>query len=393
MATLAVPLRRLAWSLGLLTLFAPRIAGADRGAATDAPGSDSSSASTTPTASDTSSAGSRVVATGVAVVPGAVLHGLGHVAKGDPKTGATLMLVEAGGLVGIGGGLGILLATGASRKLVLPAAALTVAGAALFFTSYFADIYGSATSADQAGAARGFTPLMVTEAGYKYVYDPTFAYRSFFVDAVDLRLGRWRLRPEAWHALDDRNERLRGTVGYRLIGPLPRAAAGVATERAPADGTFVDVETALTHHAYVSDGFRVTTAEIQARGRWDLFRLSPSLRGSFVEGSAGLALGWYGYEFANGAVDANDLLLAGFAYGVYVGRADRVPSGEVSVFYDHRHDGFIAGMKLTGLGSGVPGHMGLRGLAYLTPSFGFRAELEAGSALSFGASILYRVDP
>ncbi len=374
-------MRRLAWSLGILTFVAARIAGADDRSASAGSGA--------------SSAGSRAVATVVAVVPGAVVHGLGHVAKGDPKTGTTLMLVEAGGLVGIGGGLGILLATGASRKLVLPAAALTVLGSALFFTSYFADIYGSATSGEQAGTARDFAPLMVTEGGYKYVYDPTFAYRSFFVEAVDLRLGRWRLRPEAWHALDDRNERLRGTVGYRLTGPLPRAAAvaGAGAARAPAGGTFVDVEAALTRHAFVSNGFRVTTAEIQARGRWDLFHLSPSLRGSFVEGSAGLALGWYGYEFAKGAVDANDLLLAGFAYGVYVGHANRAPSGEVSVFYDHRHDGFIAGMKLPGLGSGVPGHMGLRGLAYVTPSFGFRAEVEAGSALSFGASILYRVDP
>ena len=57
------------------------------------------------------------------------------------------------------------------------------------------------------------------------------------------------------------------------------------------------------------------------------------------------------------------MLLARFGFGMYLGDpAER--GGEVVVYYDHRHDDFAAGLKLTGLGSGIPGHFGAEARYY-----------------------------
>ena len=81
------------------------------------------------------------------------------------------------------------------------------------------------------------------------------------------------------------------------------------------------------------------------------------------------------------------------SHSIHSGREGTAPRGEVALYYDHRHDDFAAGLKMPGLGSGVPGHIGARGHAFLTRAFGMKAELEAGSAILGGASLLFRTNP
>ena len=157
------------------------------------------------------------------------------------------------------------------------------------------------------------------------------------------------------------------------------------------DGSFIDAETAVTHHAYSSDGFRTLTGEISALGRYDLSRFDESLAGSFVETGVGWALSALDLDAPGPDLgdDTEDLLLFRFGYGFYVGRAPGA-HGEVGLHYDHRHDDYAAGLKLGGLGSGVAGHFVLSGKAYFSSEWGMLVDLQAGSAYIAGLSLLYR---
>ena len=68
----------------------------------------------------------------------------------------------------------------------------------------------------------------------------------------------------------------------------------------------------------------------------------------------GIALQAYAYDTSAASADIGELLLARFGYGMYIGRRGG-PRGEVSLYYDHRHDDFAAGLKTAGLVSGVAG--------------------------------------
>ena len=64
--------------------------------------------------------------------------------------------------------------------------------------------------------------------------------------------------------------------------------------------------------------------------------------------------------------------------------------GEARVYYDHRHDGYAAGLILTGLGSGVAGHFGLDLRGYFSETFGLRLDAQVGSSQIVGLSLLIR---
>ncbi|HEU4410955.1 MAG TPA: hypothetical protein VFS43_37225 [Polyangiaceae bacterium] len=322
-------------------------------------------------------------AVGAAIVPGLLVHGAGHYVMGEKRTAGRLLTLEGVGLGAVGGGLVLLAASGASRRLVAPVAAVTIAGVGLFAISTLADLYGVLAPPGGTGAPLTVAPRFGAELGLRYVYDPVFAYRTFTFQALEARLGGLRVAQSGWYSLGEhRNRRLRLEGAYRLYGPLP-AGDG---ERAR-DGSFVEAEAALTDHDFDSEGFAVTTGEVSLRGRLDLGRLGPTLAGSFAELGVGTALAANRYD--RHPDEADSLLLGGFAFGVYLGRrADRW--GEAKVYYDHRHDGYAAGLKMTGLGSGVPGHFGARALFFFAPSWGAQAEVQAGSAYVTGLSLLYR---
>jgi len=322
------------------------------------------------------------LAIGAAVVPGLLVHGSGHFVAGDAQTGRRLLLLEGLGFGTLAVGFIPIVASGASRRLVGPAAALTIGGVGVFVITALADLYGVLAPLGGTGASSRTLPSLETELGYRYVYDPVFSYRDFIVYGIDARHGHWRVHPSAWFALDDSNSRVRALFSYRWVGPMPDATPST-------DGSYIDVASALTRHAYLTDGFVTLTGELSVEGRLDMQRVSPSLKGSFAEMGVGWALQDYRYQVKGASNDVGELLLARFGYGIYIGWPG-APRGEVMMYYDHRHDGFAAGLKIPGLGSGVAGHFGLEGHAYLSDHWGVAAEAVAGSAYVTGVSLLFR---
>jgi len=328
-----------------------------------------------------------------------------------------LLAMEGIGVGAMGLGLGSIYATGASRRIVGPAAALAIVGAGLFVASWASDLWGTARGAGgdhDAGDPHGphhphdgdlstpspetARPALDTAAGYRFVHDPVFSYRSFFVNSVDLRAGALRIRPEGWFSLDHANERLRLLVAWRAFGPRAATFDGRAPSRAK-DATFVDLELTAGHHAFPPERFRITAVELTATARLDLARMHRTLRGTFAEASLGYGLLRHAYDVAGYDDDTSDQLLARWAWGAYFGRTNRGTgvgpaaggiSGEASFFYDHRHDGYAGGLLAPGLFSGVLGSFGARALAYFTDELGALAEVQAGSAWVVGASILVR---
>lgn len=307
-----------------------------------------------------------------AAIPGLAAHGAGLFAAGDRSTALRLLAAEGAGAALIAAGavpIGLTRATGAS---VGPALASTVIGAGLFALSWAADLYGAATGGRPgARAAPDDLPRVDVAAGLAYVYDPQFAYRAFSGAAAEARLGALRAAAAADLALDRDNRRLRFETAWRL-------ARGH-----PGDGSFIDLQAALTWHDYGSDGFSLLTPELSLPARLDLARVGPSLAGAFAELSLGVGVQSTTYASAPG--DADALLLARFGFGLYI------PRGEVVAYYDHRHDGFAGGLALGGHENTVLGHFGLAAAVDLGAGFGAGLELQAGSAYVGRLAVRYRL--
>jgi hypothetical protein len=324
----------------------------------------------------------RGIATAAAIVPGLAVHGSGHFVAGDSRTGSRLLLLEGAGLGGVFVGFTPIVLTGASRRFVGPLIALTAMGAGIFVISAVADIYGVVAPPGGVGAPSLVAPQLQAELGYRYVYDPVFSYRHFAFYALDARRAAWRFHPSAWFSVDGIASRLRGPLAFRLLGPRPEPSV-------VSDGSYVEVEVALTRHADVADHFITTTGEASIGGRLDMRRFADSLAGSFAELGVGWAVQRYAYEVKGAAADVGELLLARFGYGMYVGWP-KGPHGEVMLYYDHRHDDFAAGLKLPGIPSGPAGHFGIEGRFYLSKHWGLAGEAVAGSAYVTGLSVLFR---
>lgn len=320
-----------------------------------------------------------VAARVTAVIPGALVHGTGHLVAGRTKTGLRLLALEGAGVGLIGAGLAGIAATGASRRTVAPLAYVTLTGAALFFLTFAADLYGTFAPEEARGSPARQLAWVETQVGLRAIADPVFDYGLLATQAVDLREGALRLSPSAAFALDDTNRRLRLATAYRVTGPRP--------DRAARDGSYLEIEGAVTDHAYTSNGFARTTGEISVQGRLDMKRLAADLRGSFAE--AGLGLGLASIRYRAGSTETDQLLLGRLGYGVYIGAHGR-PRGEVLGFYDHRRDGYVAGMKVPGIGAGFLGSVGATGRYFFDEQWGVQLDAQAGSAIAGGASILFR---
>lgn len=329
--------------------------------------------------------GRRLLAGGAMVVPGVVVHGAGHYVLGETRTGNRLLLGEAVGLGMILGGGATLVATGASRYVVGPAAAVTVLGFGLFTTSFLADVYGTLSpDAGAAGKRLPRSPLVETELGYRQVRDPQFSFRHFVFESLSVRIDRFRVTPSGWFSVAGDNARYRLEGAYRLAGTLPRS-------KPTSTLSSFDVVAAGTHHRYETDGFTISSGEIAAVARYDLGGVGATLRGSFVEGGLGYLHQWIDYNLPGIDVPPDDemMLLARFGFGAVL-RGRAAPGSEILAYYDHRHDGYAAGLLLPGLGSGVAGHFGASGRWYFNRSLGVLAEAEVGAAVVAGASVLIR---
>ncbi|MEZ4369915.1 MAG: hypothetical protein R3B07_03790 [Polyangiaceae bacterium] len=327
------------------------------------------------------------LATGLAIFPGVLVHGTGHFVAGRSQTGRRLLLSEGIGLGLVLLGGGTLALTGAARDWVGPAAAVTIGGAGLFGLSFLADVWGVAMPDTwrSTGSGKAYSKSRI---GLSHVSDPQFAYEWFLTAGFEQWLGPVRIAPSGFFGLDSQNERLRLALKPRLIGATPGKRA--------ADGSFVDLEMALTRHDFPSEGFLNTTFETSALARLDLQHFAPDLRGSFAEMGAGWGITRTAYDIRglNGSTidpDYTELLLFQLAFGAYF-RGER---GEWRAYYDHRHDDYAAGLLLHGLGSGVAGHFGLDVDYYfksrmLQDRLGLGLNAEVGSAYVLGLSVIYR---
>jgi hypothetical protein len=292
-------------------------------------------------------------------------------------------------LQGVGSGLilaGVvpLVASDGAREVAAPFLVTAISGLAVAASSWLGDVYGTAVPPEARGEPERRAPQIEAELGYRYVHQPAFRYRSFAVEALDLRYGAWRLRPSAWCALGDANSRLRALGSYRYLGP--RAAPAPAAS----DGSFLDLELGLTRHRFASERFTVHTGEVFARGRLDLERYDAALAGAFTELGFGLGLEHFqvdGEAARAGATQALPLPLVRFGFGVYLGRSS-APRGELTAYYDQRHDGYEGG--LAGPAAGFPGHFGLEARALFGSQLGLGLDLVAGAAYVAGLSLLVR---
>lgn len=334
--------------------------------------------------SSSESTPSRALPAVAAIVPGIVAHGAGHFALRQSATARRLLLMEGLGLGLFLGGGATLFLTGASRYFVAPAATITMAGFGLFSTSYLADVYGTLSRDGDAALSRQRAPARwETELGYRRVEDPEFAYRDFLVERVSRQIGAFRLTPSGWFSLRGDTARYRFETQYRL--------AGNVSEPRPRDVSFLDVTLGFVHQRQRPEQVSTSSAEVSLDARYDLARLGPSLRGAFVELGAGYALGRIDYDLDGLRVphDLEHLLLGRLGFGVTL-RGRSAPGSEALVYYDHRHDDYAAGLKLTGIGSGVVGHFGASLRWFFGQNWGMALGAEVGSAYLGGASLLFR---
>lgn len=324
----------------------------------------------------------RAAAVSTALVPGAVLHGAGHWALGDPVAARRLMAMQGVGLGLIALGGGSLALTGASRYLVAAEIATAAAGFGLFAVSWFADIYG--TSNRDPGAVRyAAPPFIQTQLGYRFVQDSQFDYRHFWVEQFDLYSAGLRLSPSAWLSPQGQNGRYGLDIAYRFIGPRPG-------EQRPL-GSRVDFELGTAYQRFAPEQFDTTTFTAALSGRYDLGRIGYSMSGAFADWQIGAGLLRYAYGPKRAQIpsDLETFLLARFGVGALL-RGPAARGSEVSVYYDHRHDDLAAGLKITGIGSGAIGHFGIDARYFLDENWGVLLDARVGAARVLGASLLFR---
>jgi hypothetical protein len=316
----------------------------------------------------------RALPATAAVLPGVLVHGSGHFALGETRTAKNLLLMEGVGLgLFLAGGLTIVF-TGASRYFVAPAATTTITGFGLFSTSYLADIYGTVNRDGDAALSRYRPPARwETELGYRRLHDPQFSYQDFLYERVSRQIGPFRLNPSGMFSLRGDTARYRLESQYRL--------AGNVSEPRPSDVSFLDLTLAFTHQRHRPEHFSKSSVELSVDARYDLARLGRTLRGAFVELGAGYALGRIDYDLQGLTVphDLEHLLLGRIGFGVTL-RGLSAPGSEALVYYDHRHDDYVAGLK----------HFGASLRWFASESLGIALDTQAGSAYLAGASLIYR---
>jgi hypothetical protein len=320
------------------------------------------------------------------VIPGVLIHGSGTFLQGRNQTTYRLLLMEGAGIgLTLLGGVA-LFTTGASRRVVGPAALTAMTGVNLFALSLLSSIYASAAPREGLGVPRRELPLLETSLGYLYVDDPQFSFHHFATAGLDARVGPWHLAADSAVAPTQGNSRWKLGGGYRFLGPLgPR-------EPRASDGSYLEAELGFGDHYYGTDDFTSRVLELELEARLDSQRYLPDVRGGFFQLGAGFAKQWLVFDLPAGTeVTDTSLLLAHFGFGMYLGDAAR-QGGELELYYDHRHDGFAAGLKINGLGSGVAGHFGLRGSYTITPEWAVSAVTEIGSARTLGLSVTWRTD-
>ena len=325
---------------------------------------------------ETASVAERVLEVGAALGPGLLVHGLGHLTAGETKTGLTLLAMEGIGAGIAVGGITSLALSGAAHEWIVPSIGLTGVGVGLFVGSYLLDVYGVLSPEGGFGSAPVHSPWSAVHIGYRHVVDPVREVDGLLVLGGRLIVGQVALTPTVWRTPEGRDQRFEIHGTYRLAGP-PINRWGNALE----------LDAALVHHRYDPGAFDISTGELTLTGRWDMGTLAPSLAGSYTAIGMGLSGGFIDYDGIG--KEPTSMLLMRFEFGVFLGH-ESAPRGRLALYYDHRHDGYVAGMKSVGVGSGALGHLGaLLDMELLGP-WGLALSVEGGSAIVSGLSLTWK---
>lgn len=328
-------------------------------------------AHSTVTSSGTSTGhGRRWAALGASLVPGILVHGAGSWVIGERDTARRLLYIELAGIGLAAGSLAGLAYTGAARAFVAPLAALGMFGVGAFGVSFLADVYNVAAPPEGWGRSPNRVSLVEASVGYTYLHQQQFRFSHLLRYSLQARGGRVLVGAAGSLAPRDAHDHTLLEAGYRFWGATP--------SHEQHDGSFLEARAGLYRTRYAEEDFTTRGHQLLLTARLDSERWAPEIHGAFAEASLGYARRVSEFDMLS-AKQVDALLLGGFAFGVYHGEPERL-GGWSKLYYDHRHDGYAAGLLTPGLGSGVIGHFGLEVHHYLSSRFGLSVVTELGSA-------------
>lgn len=268
----------------------------------------------------------RALAIAAAIVPGIVVRGAGSWVAGEKRAAKRLALVAGGSLV-VGAIGGAFIGPTGGSPYTMPMVPLVVLGVGGFMTTWVADVFTAAGGGCVCGRVLATAPWSL-EVGETWQHD---AYRGRVHARVAgrIELGRvdvggaalLHVGGDAWLGFADARVRILGEAASGHViadGSRLLARVGGRVQRDDVD--------------------RVTqvVGEVEVIGRYDLRRLDPALRASFVQMSTGI--GGNDVTYAGEADELDSILLGTFAWGMYL------PTGELALYYDHRRDGLAGGI-------------------------------------------------
>jgi hypothetical protein len=305
----------------------------------------------------------RAAAIAVAVFPGVLVRGAGSWVAGEDRAARRLLAIGGIGLGGVVVGGGPIAYSGSSPYTIWEGVPLVVGGTGLFVSSWLADIWTAAGGRDVVSAPLALPPWSI-DVTTTWLHD-AYRERALLGGAGHVELGRLGL--DAGGYLDARGASRMAELAarWRFLGPAP-------TGRAVADGSRLGVRAALRLERDDDDRVTLAIAEAVAVGRLDLARIDPAIAGSFAELSAGGGIARTTYP--RDRHDRDAILLAGFAWGVYLGER-----GEAQLFYDHRRDGLAGGLAASHA-AGFVGSVGASAEVRVVGPWAVRGQLQIGNA-------------
>lgn len=222
-------------------------------------------------------------ATLLAIGPGLVVHGIGHFAIDEDRTGVILLITELTALALLVASAVIDATTNNSASVAPATDAMTHAGIVLFVGSWIADIVGAFTGTVPFDPDTTRVEGSVFGVAYRYTDSPLDTFRHHLVGRLSIDLGWLYIRPliDLEAELDARRAEL--DLGVRVLSgqdPHEHLALGVIGRR----------------FENRPDGYAVSGLMAYAWGKADLGHFMRTLRGVYVAGRAGYGID--GYQFA-----------------------------------------------------------------------------------------------
>lgn len=318
----------------------------------------------------------RLAAVGAAIVPGAIVRGAGSWVVGEKRAAKRLFWANAVGIGLLGGG-GLAVGVTGGNEYFLPGVPLMLAGAALVFPTWFSDIAVAAGAGPLSpGAPQALAPWSV-ELGTVVLHDP---FRNTGLARVGATLELGRLGLGGLALVGAEGDLWQGEIAarWRIIGA---GASGSAID----DGSRLVVRTAGRVRRDDDDDVTLSTLDVELLARVDMDHIDPTLRGTFLEASAGVGVERVGYPMDRH--DTDSLLLGHFAWGVYLGY-----TGELRVYYDHRRDSLAGGLPAW-RAAGFLGSVGAAAQLRVGARWSVHPELQIGNAWVGTFAIRYAGGP